>query len=61
MGDSAYGVGAHWGELSYLKNIYIFTCYLAVLHLSCIMQDLSLWCTDPPLVVHGLKSCSTLA
>ena len=22
---------------------------MAVLHLSCIMQDLSLWCTDPPL------------
>ena len=53
VSDSAYGVGAHWGELSYLKK----NCYLTVLRLSCIMQDLSLWPTDSPRVAAHRHSC----
>lgn len=46
----------HTGTFSSLFLEILLFIYLAVSGLSCGLQDPLLWCSDPPVVVHGLFS-----
>ena len=56
LGAFAQDIPSAWLLLLLLFLKYVFI-YLAVSDLSWIMRDLSLWCVDSLVVMHGL-SCS---